>query len=98
MNNSPDAFSDGREAGGLGLGKVWFHVHVPIAIEEIQVNKMGKSQKIAWFASVAVAGGIGIGIAMGTDLPPVPTGLLAGLTAALLGTILSVVMLKVVGD
>ena len=80
------------------LGKAWFHVHVPVAIEEMQVNKMGKSQKIVWFASVAVAGGIGIGIAVGTDLPPVLTGLLAGLTAALLGTILFVVLLRVVRD
>jgi hypothetical protein len=87
----------GVRPGSLKLGKVWFHAYVPAAIKEIQVNEMGKS-KIAWFASVAVAGGIGIGIAVGTDLPPVPTGLLAGLTAALLGTILFVVLLRVVRD
>ncbi len=65
-------------------------------------DKWEKSQKIAFFASVGVAGGagtgIGVGIAALTDLSPVPTGLFAGVLSALLGTVSLMVILRVVGE
>lgn len=57
-------------------------------------EKWKKPQKIAFFVSVGVAGGV----AAATDPSPVLTGLLVGSLSALLGTITFMVALRLVGE
>jgi hypothetical protein len=59
---------------------------------------MKRSHQIAVGVSAGVAGAVGSGVAVATDLSPGPTALLAGVLSALLGAVALMVTLRLVGE
>lgn len=59
---------------------------------------MKRSHLVAVGVSAGVGGAVGSGVAVATDLSPVPTAIVAGLLSALLGFVASVVTLRLVGE